>query len=347
MKLSKYLVALAFAIIISALFFTTIDLTDVLEKMVGVSLSWIVVSASLQVLSPLVRGWRWKIMLKPVKRDVSFSSTFWANNVGFMINFLVPIRIGSEVTRAYLLGKKEEVGFLKVLSSVALERVLDLVAISTMAMLAAILLSFRGVPQLYTLSIGAVSIFSISVLAIVIVGIRKETWVLKKIETFTSRIPFLSKRKTAVREGFAAAIAGARGLNHDVPTALGTLILTWIVWIIEFISVYALFLAFGLNIPFPAILLGTMLIQLLFILPSPPGYIGSLQAFWYLAFVGLAVANVETILAMTIVRHIISAIILLGLGYGGLLSMKMAFGDISLLLNKVRGQDESQDQIGK
>ena len=347
MKLSKYFAALALALIISALFFRTIDLTGVLETMVGVSVSWIAVSASLQVLSPLVRGWRWKIMLRPVKRDVSFSSTFWANNIGFMLNFLVPIRVGSEVSRAYLLGKKEEVGFLKVLSSVALERVLDLVAISTMAMLAAILLSFRGIPQLYTLSIGAVSLFSISVLVMVIVGIRRETWVLKKIETVTSRIPFLSKRKTVVREGFAAAIAGARGLNHDGPTALGTLILTWTVWIIEFISVYALFLAFGLNIPFAAVLLGTMLIQLLFILPSPPGYVGSLQAFWYLAFVGLAVANVETILAMTIVRHIISAIILLGLGYGGLLSMKMDFGDISLLLNKVRGQNKSQDQNGK
>ena len=347
MKLSKYFAALALALIISALFFRTIDLTGVLETMVGVSVSWIAVSASLQVLSPLVRGWRWKIMLRPVKRDVSFSSTFWANNIGFMINFLVPIRVGSEVSRAYLLGKKEEVGFLKVLSSVALERVLDLVAISTMAMLAAILLSFRGIPQLYTLSIAAVSLFSISVLVMVIVGIRRETWVLKKIETVTSRIPFLSKRKIVVREGFAAAIAGARGLNHDGPTALGTLILTWTVWIIEFISVYALFLAFGLNIPFAAVLLGTMLIQLLFILPSPPGYVGSLQAFWYLAFVGLAVANVETILAMTIVRHIISAIILLGLGYGGLLSMKMDFGDISLLLNKVRGQNKSQDQNGK
>jgi len=347
MKFSKYFLALLLAIIISALFFTTIDLTGVLDKVVGVSLSWIAVSASLQVLSPLVRGWRWKIMLKPVKRDVSFRSTFWANNVGFMINFLVPIRVGSEVARAYLLGKKEAVGFIKALSSVALERVLDLVAISTMAMLAAILLSFRGVPQLYTLSIAAVSLFSISILVMVIVGIKREIWVLKKIETVTSRIPFFSKRKIAIREGFAAAIAGARGLNHDGPTALSTLILTWVIWIIEFISVYALFLAFGLNIPFPVVLLGTMLIQLLFILPSPPGYVGSLQAFWYLAFVGLAVANVETVLAMTIVRHIISAIIILGLGYGGLLTMNLAFSDISLLLNKVRGQNKSQDQDGK
>ncbi len=347
MKFSKYLVALLLAIIISALFFTTIDLTGVLEKVVGVSLPWIVVSALLQILSPLLRGWRWKIMLKPVKRNVSFRSTFWANNVGFMINFLIPIRVGSEVARAYLLGKKEAVGFIKALSSVALERVLDLVAISTMALIAAILLSFRGIPQLFLLSIGAVTFFSISILLMVIVGTRREIWVLKKIETITSRIPFFSKRKTAVREGFAAAITGARGLNHDAPTALGTLILTWIIWLIEFISVYALFLAFGLNIPIPVVLLGSMLIQLLFILPSPPGYVGSLQAFWYLAFVGLAVANVETILAMTIIRHIISAIILLGLGYGGLLSMKMAFGDISLLLNKVRGQGKSQGQNGK
>jgi len=341
MKFSKYLVALLLAILISALFFTTVDLAGVLEKVVTMSLPWIVVSALLQILSPLVRGWRWKIMLRPVKRDVSFRSTFWANNIGFMINFLIPIRIGSEVARAYLLGKKEAVGFIKALSSVALERVLDLVAISTMAMLAATLLSFRGIPQLYILSIGAVSLFSIIVLVMVIVGTRREIWVLKKIETVTSRIPFFSKRKIAVREGFAAAITGARGLNHDVPTALGTLILTWTIWLIEFISVYALFLAFGLDIPFAVVLLGSMLIQLLFILPSPPGYVGSLQAFWYIAFVGLAVANVETILAMTIVRHIISAVILLSLGYGGLLSMKMAFGDISLMLNKIRGQNES------
>lgn len=341
MKFSKYLVALLLAILISALFFTTVDLAGVLEKVVAMSLPWIVVSTLLQILSPLVRGWRWKIMLRPVKRDVSFRSTFWANNIGFMINFLIPIRIGSEVARAYLLGKKEAVGFIKALSSVALERVLDLVAISTMAMLAATLLSFRGIPQLYILSIGAVSLFSIIVLVMVIVGTRREIWVLKKIETVTSRIPFFSKRKIAVREGFAAAITGARGLNHDVPTALGTLILTWTIWLIEFISVYALFLAFGLDIPIAVVLLGSMLIQLLFILPSPPGYVGSLQAFWYIAFVGLAVANVETILAMTIVRHIISAIILLALGYGGLLSMKMAFGDISLMLNKIRGQNES------
>ena len=347
MKISKYLVALLLAILISAIFFSTIDLTGVLEKVVGVSVPWIAVSAFLQILSPLLRGWRWKIMLRPVKREMSFRSTFWANNVGFMLNFLIPIRVGSEVARAYLLGKKEAVGFIKALSSVALERVLDLVAISTLALLAAILLSFRGVPQLYLLSIGAVSFFSISVLIMVIVGTRRETWVLKKIETVTSRIPFFSKRKIAVREGFAAAITGARGLNHDVPTALGTLILTWAIWLVEFISVYALFLAFGLNIPVPIVLLGSMLIQLLFILPSPPGYVGSLQAFWYLAFIGLAVANVETILAMTIIRHIISAVILLGLGYGGLLSMKMAFGDISLMLNKVRGQSKLQEDNEK
>ncbi|MFQ6011355.1 MAG: lysylphosphatidylglycerol synthase transmembrane domain-containing protein [Nitrososphaerales archaeon] len=346
MRISKYLAALLLAILISGLFLASVDLTGIWEKVAKASIFWISVSAALQILSPLARAWRWKIMLRPVKMEVPLGSTFWANNVGFMVNFLIPIRVGSELVRAYLLGKKETVGFIKALSSVAVERVLDLVAISSLALFSAITLSFMGLPQLYQLSIATVSLYSIGVLVIVIVGTRNETWVLKKVEVVTSRIPFFSRRKKAVREGFASAITGARGLNHDAPTALGTLLLTWIIWLIEFTSVYALFLAFEVNIPIAVILLGTMLIQLLFILPSPPGYIGSLQGFWYLAFAGLAVVNVETILAMAILRHVISAIILLGLGYGGLISMRMAFGDITQMLTNIRNQSKSREQDG-
>ncbi|MEK0326229.1 MAG: transposase, partial [Nitrosopumilus sp.] len=62
MKLSKYLVALAFAIIISALFFTTIDLTDVLEKMCGLDISSTQVSRVAKLLDEQLGKWRSRLL---------------------------------------------------------------------------------------------------------------------------------------------------------------------------------------------------------------------------------------------------------------------------------------------
>ncbi|MCP8312764.1 MAG: flippase-like domain-containing protein, partial [archaeon] len=59
----------------------------------------------------LLRAWRWRMLLIPVKRSVKFSSSFWITMIGFMVNTIIPIRLGGEFVRAFAMDGKEKTGF--------------------------------------------------------------------------------------------------------------------------------------------------------------------------------------------------------------------------------------------
>lgn len=68
-----------------------------------------------------VRGMAWRTLLQD---KVTLGQTFFTLNEGYMLNNFLPFRIG-EVGRAYLLGQKSGLGFWRVLSSILIERGLD------------------------------------------------------------------------------------------------------------------------------------------------------------------------------------------------------------------------------
>jgi hypothetical protein len=70
----------------------------------------------------LVRGMGWRTLLQD---KVTLSQTFFTLNEGYLLNNFLPLRMG-EVGRAYLLGRKSGLGFWRVLSSILLERGLDM-----------------------------------------------------------------------------------------------------------------------------------------------------------------------------------------------------------------------------
>lgn len=70
----------------------------------------------------LVRGQVWRSLLQ---NRATFGQTFLTINEGYLLNNVLPFRLG-EIGRVYLLGKKAGLGFWQVFSSVLLERALDL-----------------------------------------------------------------------------------------------------------------------------------------------------------------------------------------------------------------------------
>lgn len=79
----------------------------------------------------VLRGFVWRAILRG---RASYRDVFLTLCEGYLLNNLLPFRLG-EVGRAFLLGRKSKLGFLEVLPTVIIERVLDL------AFAAAILLS--------------------------------------------------------------------------------------------------------------------------------------------------------------------------------------------------------------
>jgi glycosyltransferase 2 family protein len=68
----------------------------------------LILSTVLIIPSYILRALRWKLVLNDVKSDVRIVHAFWATSIGFMVNFIIPLRIG-DLVRAYILGKKEHI----------------------------------------------------------------------------------------------------------------------------------------------------------------------------------------------------------------------------------------------
>ena len=123
-----------------------------------------------------MRGLAWRTLLR---EKASYRDVFLTLSEGYLLNNVLPFRLG-ELGRAFLLGRKANLGFMEVLSTIVIERVLDL------AFSAAILLS--AVPFV----VGAAGAGKIAILmgVLVVVGLltlyllaRNREWALDHVRT--------------------------------------------------------------------------------------------------------------------------------------------------------------------
>lgn len=89
----------------------------------------------------VIRSFRWRVLLHPVKADIRFSSLFSSISIGYMMNNLIP-RSG-EVARPYLLGKNEEISKAAAFGTIIIERIIDTVMFLLMFGLALIYFKSR------------------------------------------------------------------------------------------------------------------------------------------------------------------------------------------------------------
>ena len=72
-----------------------------------------------------LRAWRWQMMLGS---KVNYWSVFHAQSIGYLLTNILPFRLG-DLGRAYLIGQQPNLSGLQALSSVVLERILDMLVI--------------------------------------------------------------------------------------------------------------------------------------------------------------------------------------------------------------------------
>ena len=77
--------------------------------------------------SNLFRAWRWRQLVEPLGRRVRFGNALWTLMIGYLANLGLP-RMG-EVVRAGLLGRYEQVPVEKVMGTVVVDRLLDVLCL--------------------------------------------------------------------------------------------------------------------------------------------------------------------------------------------------------------------------
>ncbi|MGQ9719272.1 MAG: lysylphosphatidylglycerol synthase transmembrane domain-containing protein [Nitrososphaerales archaeon] len=326
MKLKTLLpLLLGFVILIFMIWY--VDLGKLYNAIVESSPVWIFYSAVLMAPLFLLRAWRWRMLLTPIKNSVKFSSSFWITMMGYMVNVLIPIRLGGEFVRAFAMDGKEKTGFFQSLSSIAVERVLDLLGITLLGLMGVFLLPKEiSLPVWFLDVLRAVGIFVLIALFGLMLGIRYERRLLSVVERIASAIPKLPHRWREKLVNFSkSVIDGAKGLSHSSSMLLFTLASTFAIWAIASLATFFTFKAFNYDVPITIILLGSMLVQLTFILPAPPGHIGTYEAFWSAIFIGLGLTRIDLILAAALVSHLIGNAFIITMGSIGVTSMGLSF----------------------
>jgi len=221
------------------------------------------------ILTMLLRAWRWKYLLQPV-RAYKTSELFPPVMIGFMANNILPIRLG-EIVRAYSLGTVSKESRSAIFGTIVIERVFD-----SLALMLIFWIVFMSVPVPgWIRKFGIVSlVLNVGAIAALVLFRKREKLL---IRILLWPMFFLSARiKTSIENVIGKFSEGLNvvGANRTLGVVIfGSLVL----WIIIALSNYFVFLAFGIY-PHPA----ASFILLLFVaaavmLPSAPGFVGVFQ----------------------------------------------------------------------
>jgi uncharacterized protein (TIRG00374 family) len=132
-NISKYLLFLAIGIFIFWWIYKDLPIKELKEAFRNINYFWIVVSLILGVLAQVSRAIRWNMLIRPMGYNPRFYNTFLSVFVLYFINLLAP-RAG-EVVRCTVLSKYEKIPFTKLVGTVFVERLADIITLFILAIL--------------------------------------------------------------------------------------------------------------------------------------------------------------------------------------------------------------------
>lgn len=119
----KYILSLSVALALLWWVMRGMSLSSFLTYLEGVNWYWVVVSMILAILSHAIRAYRWQLQYQPLNYRVSFSKSFIAVWVGYLVNLILP-RAG-EIARCTFLQRKSGVPISTSIGTVISERLID------------------------------------------------------------------------------------------------------------------------------------------------------------------------------------------------------------------------------
>ena len=129
----KYLSFFAIGILIFWLLYRKIEWKELVNALKGLKYFWLFVSVCLGMLSQVSRSLRWKMLIRPMGYNPSLKNTFLAVLVLYFVNLIIP-RAG-EVARCTVLTRTDKVPFTKLVGTVFIERLADVVMLFVLVLI--------------------------------------------------------------------------------------------------------------------------------------------------------------------------------------------------------------------
>lgn len=320
---------------------TRIDLEQVGQALAQAHYLYLLGGVTLLILSLFFRAQRWVILLRPVKPGIRYWSVYAAMNTGYMINNVLPLRMG-EIFRAYFLGRVEDFSKSSALATIVVERLIDTLAALVLLSVTLFFFPFPGWIRDGLFYIGG----AVVVLILFLVGLLVNTeWTLKILGKLLKPLP---RKWSEVILKTVDSFSGGLEILRSSHQYLAILMHTVILQSSYIASVYLTLLGFDFVSPlYPAIAANPFLASVVLLViitvgigvPSAPGAVGTFHGI--VAFgVGLFGVASAPAMSFAIVLHLANWVPLTLLGLICFWSMNFSFSEIKTQLPQ---QEEPQD----
>jgi glycosyltransferase 2 family protein len=247
------------------------------RELARVDWKWVAIGMGFDVLSYGVQALRWKWLLSPFGK-VKLTHTIRAVYAGLFANLVFPLRPG-ELLRSYIVSDAEDIRLGRVLGSVGVERLVDLVIATASLAVVSLLVDL---PQRFRKVADTLGIITLVLLGIVVV-------IIYYLEVKLSQNPeYYTGRRMPGK--LMRALLGLHAMG-TAPTFYAAVFASLLMPACQVLGLWAMMKAYNLQLPFLAAIVVLLIINLGVSLPNAPANFGSYQLFCVL---GLSVFNVET-----------------------------------------------------
>ena len=278
----------------------TIALADIRQALLVANGRYILLALGASALSGVLKAWRWRILLVPNSEEhIPFTAVFWAIWLGQFVNTIMPfLRVG-EFGRVYALNKQTGFGKMQALSTVIVEKSLDLVLLGLMIL---ILIPLAILPESVIqpgFILGGAALILLLGLGIVAyqtaVVIRLTRWIMSKFP------PTVQKRS------FPWLISGLEGLAslRSRDTVRHLIIFSIMIALIAITIPWLLFRAFAIDLGIVAALFVNAGITLISTPPTTPGELGIFEGAVFFMLEQLSFTNQAVIISYAVIYHLV------------------------------------------
>ena len=248
---------------------------------------WLLPAIAITLAILAVKGVRWQLLFLP-EHHLPFAPVFTALSAGYLASNVLPARLG-EVVRVLLLASEEPVGVARTVSTIVVERLLDILSLLIILVL---LLPFVTLPPAMTRAAQSLGVLALVGSAVLLLLSFWKERVLRWTRTVLKHIRFLDR--PAVYQALGHLIDGFATLRGRLGLVL--IALSLLSWFGSVAVAWCVSQAFAMSVPVTAMAFTVVVVALGMVIPSSPGYIG---VFHYLVTVALAPFGVPKDVALS------------------------------------------------
>jgi len=294
--LGRAALGLLISVIALALVFRSVDVAAAWETVRGAQWQWVALLLLLVIGDVMLRALRWKVLLTPLAR-VSFRDTQASLLVGYLANNVLPARLG-EVVRSHDFGERTGISRSTILGTIVIERVVDTMVVVSIAAVAILVLSVRGIVA------SAVMVgFAVTALLVVAIAVGMAAHRLPgadRVRTFLERWPRVRHILSKLRVGLSV-VSSARTMAVAVALSVAS-------WSLTVLAFAAAAQAVGVEPTIGQAALLAAGTNLATAIPAAPGYVGTFELAVVTIGASVGIAR-EDALALGLLVHLATLLV--------------------------------------